>query len=145
MGNATEQSAKDEVEANIVGIAEAVNAMDLEKYGKLITADFVNMNEDLHGEMTSTTGRQARLDVLRTFFDKSPYATKATMKPSVIHIHGDRAFACVDGTLQLVPKDGTDLRGFTLTLDLYLFFLKEKEHGWLSERSMGIERTRTDD
>ena len=139
-----EQSAEEAVASNIAQIAAAVNSMDLHKYGSLVTADFVNMNQDLQGNVTSTVGRQARLDVLQAFFADSPFATRATMIPSDIFIDGNRAFAQVDGTLQLTPKTESAPRGFTLTLQLFLFFLKTEEGHWQSERSMGIELSRSD-
>jgi hypothetical protein len=133
-----------EIEANIAGIAEAVNTMNLDRYGKLITADFVNMNKDMEGVVTSTVGRSERLDVLRDFFESNPYRTNATMTPREIVVDGSRAFARIDGILKLSPKEGVDLQGFTLTLDLYLFYVRDEEMGWLSERSIGLEKTRTE-
>lgn len=135
---------EDAVAANIAGIAEAVNTMNLEKYGKLITEDFVNMNKDMEGVVTSTVGRRARLDVLREFFESNPYQIRATMTPREVVVDGNRAFARIDGILELSPKKGIDLQGFTLKLDLYLFYVRDGDMGWLSERSIGLEKTRTD-
>lgn len=130
------------VAANIAGIAAAVNGMDLEKYGSLVTDDFVNMNQDLDGKVTTTVGRQARLDVLERSFRHNPFNIHAEMIPREISIAGDRAFARIDGTLTLTPKENTDSAGFSLTVDLHLFYLKDHELGWRSERSMGYERAR---
>ena len=137
------RAGEEAVKANIAGIAEAVNAMNLEKYGKLITEDFVNMNRDMEGVVTSTVGRRERLDVLSNFFESNPYRTNATMTPREVVVDGDRAFARIDGTLKLSPKEGVDLQGFTLTVDLYLFYIRDRELGWLSERSIGLEMART--
>ena len=139
------ESGEDGIRTNIAQIAEAVNAMDLDRYGSLVTADFVNMNQDLQGRLSSTVGRQARLDVLRTFFEHSPYRTTVTMLPSEVHVHGARGFARVDGTAKLTPKEPGELSGYGLKLDIYLFFHNVEGCGWQSERSMGIEKARTDE
>ena len=141
----TEISAEDAIRANIAAIADAVNTMDLDRYGSQVTDDFVNMNRSLDGELTSTVGRQARLDILKTLFEISPFAVKATMVPLDVHAVGDRGFAQVDGTLRLTPKRDGEASGYTLKLDLYLFFCNVEGRGWLSERSMGIEKSRADD
>jgi hypothetical protein len=146
MTNTDEQlSAEDGIAANIAQIAEAVNTMNLDKYGSSVTADFVNMNKNLLGQITSTVSRQARLDALKMLFESSPYTATASMKPSEIYFDGDRGFARVDGSLKMTAKEKTDLSSYTLTLDLYLSFHKVEGHGWQSERSMGIETSRTDD
>ncbi len=132
------------IAANIAGIANAVNDRNLAQYGSLVSEDFVNMNRDLEGKVTTTVGRQARLDVLAGSFEHSPYDIHAEMIPRDISLEGDRAFAQIDGTLTLTPKPATDLTGFRLTVDLYLFYLKDEALGWLSERSMGYERARAE-
>ena len=53
-------SAHKGIEANIAGIAHAVNSKNLDIYGRLVTDDFLNMNRDLDGTVTSTVGRQSR-------------------------------------------------------------------------------------
>ena len=131
------------IEANILGIATAVNDEDLAKYGSLVTEDFVNINKDVNGEVTSTVGRQARLDVLQSFFDHAPLKTQVSMTPLEIIVDGDHAFAHIDGILKLEPKEDS-VRGFTLSVDLYLFYYKDDKLGWLSERSFGVETKRVD-
>lgn len=146
MTNPKEQpSAEDGITANIAQIAEAINTMNLDKYGSSVTADFVNMNKNLQGEITSTVSRQGRLDALKTLFESSLYTATASMRPSEIHLDGDRGFARVDGRLKMTAKENTELSSYTLTLDLYLSFHKVEGRGWLSERSLGIETSRTDD
>lgn len=140
-----QQLAEDDVRANIAQIAEAVNEKNLVKYGNLVTTDFVNMNKDLQGALTTTFSRQGRLDVLKIFFENSPFITNATMEATEVFVDSDRAFAHIDGILKLTPKEGSELSGFTLFIDLYLCFHKVKDLGWLSERSMGIEKSRLDD
>jgi hypothetical protein len=78
-------------------------------------------------------------------FENSRYTATASMKPSEIYFEGDRGLARVDGILKMAAKENTELSSYTLTVDLYLSFHKVEGHGWLSERSMGIETSRTDD
>ena len=137
-----DKSARKDIEVNIAGIAQAVNSQDLDLYGRLVTEDFLNMNRGLDGEVTSTVGRQSRLDLLEQFFAQSPFDIKATMKASGIYIDGPKAFAQIDGMLEFKPKQVGNLDGFTLYLDLYLFYTFDEQLGWLSERSMGIEKDR---
>lgn len=137
-------SAEAGITANVAQIAEAVNTKNLELYGSCVTADFVNMNKNLHGEITSTVTRQERLDALKMLFESSPFTATASMQPSEIYSDGDRGFARVHGTLKMTAKETTELSSFTLTLDLYLSFLKIEGRGWQSERSMGLETSRTD-
>ena len=139
-----EQPAEDRIRANVAQIAEAVNTTDLEKYGRSVTDDFVDMNRNLRGEVTSTVGRQARLDVLKAAFEHGPHTIKALMDPVEIAVDGDRGFARVDGTLTLTPKKQGSAGGFSLTLDIYLFFRNVEGRGWQCERSMGIEKSRAD-
>jgi hypothetical protein len=112
-------------------------------YGRLVTEDFLNMNRSLDGEITSTVGRQSRLDILKEFFEQSPFDIQATMKASGIYIDGPKAFAQIDGMLEFKPKREANLDGFTPCLDLYLFYTLDDQFGWLSERSMGIEKHRS--
>jgi ketosteroid isomerase-like protein len=140
-----QQEAEDGVRANIAQIAEAINEQNLNKYGSLVTTDFVNMNKDLQGGLTTTFSRQERLDVLKVYFENNPFITNAKMEATEVFADGDRAFAHIDGILKLTPKKGSELSGFTLFIDLYLCFHKADELGWLSERSMGIEKSRSDD
>ena len=135
-------SVHQEIEANIAGIAQAVNTKNLELYGQLVTEDFLNMNRDLDGEVTSTVGRQSRLDLLTEFFQHSPFDIRATMEATEIHADRKSAFAKIDGVLQFTPKPEVTLEGFTLYLDLFLFYTLDENLGWLSERSMGIEKGR---
>ena len=142
---AEEQSAEDGIRANIAQIVEAINDKDLDKYGSLVTPDLVNMTKHgLGGELISTVSRQERLDELRTSFRGTLYTSAITMQASEIFAEGDRGFARIDGTVKMTPKQ-TELSGFTQTVDLYLFYHKDKEHGWLTERSMAIMRARSDD
>ena len=138
----TVMSADKQIEANIAGIAQAVNTKNLANYGQLVTEDFLNMNRDLDGEVTSTVGRQSRLDLLEKFFEHSPFEIRATMKASGIHVDGQKAFAQVDGVLEFRPKNEGSLDAFKLYLDLFLFYTLDEQLGWLSERSMGIETRR---
>ena len=103
------------------------------------------MNKDLQGETTSTVSRQARLDALKMLFESSPYTATVLMKSSEIYFDEDRGFARVDGTLKMTAKEESELSSYTLTLDLYLSFLRVEGQGWQSERSMGIETSRTED
>ena len=137
-----DESAHQEIEENIAGIAQAVNTQDLEMYGRLVTEDFLNMNQSLDGEVTSTVGRQSRLDLLKEFFEQSPFEIQATMTASGIFVDGQKGFAKIDGMLEFKPKPESTLDGFTLYLDLYLFYTRDEQLGWLSERSMGIEKHR---
>lgn len=141
----TKESAELGIRENISQIANAVNTQDLEKYAKLVVEDFVNMNKDLQGNITTTFSRQERLDVLVVFFEKSPFTIKAAMVPTQVFADRDRAFAHVDGVLRMTPNAGSDLIGFTLFIDLYLTFHKVAGGVWLSERSLGVEKSRMDD
>jgi hypothetical protein len=135
---AEEQSEEDEVMANLTRIYEAVNEKDLDKYRDNVTVDLVNMTRHENGDVTSTVGAQTRLDELETFYETSPYTRNALMVPVEILVDGDRAFALIDGTLKFIPKPKTAVRGYTLKVDLYLFFHKVKEYGWQTERSMAV-------
>lgn len=140
-----EQSAEDGIRANIAQIVEAINDKDLIKYGSLVTPDLVNMTKHgLEGELISTESRQARLDELKTSFEGALYTSAITMEASEIFAEGDRGFARIDGTVSLTPKQ-EKMSEFSQAVDLYLFYRKDKEHGWLTERSMAIMRPRSDD
>ncbi|MFT4713938.1 MAG: ketosteroid isomerase-like protein, partial [Candidatus Azotimanducaceae bacterium] len=88
-----QQEAEDGVRANIAQIAEAINEQNLNKYGSLVTTDFVNMNKDLQGGLTTTFSRQERLDVLKVYFENNPFITNAKMEATEVFADGDRAFA----------------------------------------------------
>jgi ketosteroid isomerase-like protein len=142
---ADEQSAEDLIRANIAQTVEAINSQDLEKYARLATVDLVNMTKyGIDGDLISTVGRQVRLDQLEANFANNPYTTTATMTPIEILAQGERGFARIDGSLRMTPKQSGDLKAHTMKLDLYLFYLKHGEHGWQTERSMAIVRSRSD-
>ncbi len=137
--NADDKSADEEgIRANIRGIVQAINERDLEKYRVNTSADLVNMTASMDGVVTSTRGRQDRLDELQFFFGNSQYSREAGMTPVEIFFHGDKAFAIVDGTLKFSPKPGFDLEPYMLTVDLHLFFVKNDK--WQIDRSMAIVR-----
>ncbi len=145
---AEHQSDEDGIKANIAGIVTAVNERDLEKYGSLVTADLVNMTQYApNSRPIATFSRQARLDELQKSFDENLYTSEASMEPTEILVAGNRGFASIDGTLRFTPTPAQrdKLRGSLATLELHLFYLKDQELGWLTERSMAIVRSRIDD
>ena len=136
------KSAEAGIRRNIDGIAEAINTQNLDLYGRLVTDDFVNMNTDVEGVVTSTVGRQARLDLLRAMFDRGPYGIEAKMNVTTVHADGNHAFAHVDGLLTLRAKAQGAAADAEVALDIYLTFVL-RDGTWLGERSLGVERSRT--
>ncbi len=98
----------------------------------------------LNGELTTTASRQARLDELKKSFANTLYTSVISMEALKTFAEGGRRFARIDGNVRLIPKQ-SDLSGFTQTVDLYLFYRKDEKHGWLTERSMAIMRSRSND
>lgn len=140
-------TAEDEaaIRTSVTEIAAAVTTRDLPRYGRQVTDDFVEMNRDLEGRMTYSVGRQARLDVLQAAFDGSPWNIEAVMDAAEVAVGGNNAFARVDGTLVLTPRSSDGgLRAHSVSVDISLFYCRDDDHGWLIERSMAVERSRTD-
>lgn len=140
-------TAEDEaaIRTSVQEIAAAVTTRDLPRYGRQVTTDFVEMNRDLEGRMTFSVGRQARLDVLHGAFESSPWIIEARMDAAEVAVGGDNGFARVDGTLVLTPRTpGGDLRAHSVSVDIYLFYCRDDDNGWLIERSMAVERSRSD-
>ena len=140
--SAEEPSEEDGIRDSIDRVAQALSQRSVEIYGSAVTENLLNMTLYAPGqEIVTTYGRQARLDQLeKVFFSDTKFDTLAEMTPLEIHVSGDRAFVIVDGTLTYTPKPGNTEPGRRHRLDIYMFYVKDPQQGWQTERSMAIVR-----
>jgi len=143
--SAEELSDEDGIRDSIQRVAEALSKRSVDVYASAVTENLLNMTLYAPGqEIVTTYGRQARLDQLeQVFFTDTKFDTLAEMTPLEIHVSGDRAFVIVDGTLTYTPKVANTEPGRRHKLDIYMFYFKDPQKGWQTERSMAIVRETT--
>ncbi len=144
VANAEESAPEDGIRDSIQKVVQAINTQDLELYATAVTDDLLNMT--LYGEgeeVISTFGRRARLEELAGLFKNAGVNRHAAMTPTEIHVSGDWAYVHVDGVLTFTPQDENSPPGSRHKLDIYMFYWKDPDQGWQTERSMAVVREST--